>query len=98
MESWAIYFLNSKIGIDLVLCSHSMKGDQDVDDVYPEDYVELYYHTTLLYPIYSMSLSSILDSFVYNKNQKPVTEGITLYYRRVTTTRRKDKKSITNAG
>ena len=63
----------------------------EVDDVFPEDYVELYYNNTLLSSIYSMSLSSILDSFVYNKNNKP-SEGITLYYRKVSVAQRKDHR------
>eukprot|EP01119_Soliformovum_irregulare_P016979 TRINITY_DN49_c0_g1_i1.p1 TRINITY_DN49_c0_g1~~TRINITY_DN49_c0_g1_i1.p1 ORF type:complete len:1018 (-),score=253.35 TRINITY_DN49_c0_g1_i1:24-3014(-) len=63
----------------------------EVDDVFPEDYVELYYNNTLLFPIYSMSLASILDSFVFNKNSK-AAEGITLFYRKVSVAKRREHR------
>eukprot|EP01117_Protostelium_nocturnum_P009222 TRINITY_DN3301_c0_g1_i1.p1 TRINITY_DN3301_c0_g1~~TRINITY_DN3301_c0_g1_i1.p1 ORF type:complete len:1036 (-),score=352.10 TRINITY_DN3301_c0_g1_i1:40-3147(-) len=49
--------------VALFVCNRlNLNSSSASDEVFPEDFIQLYYNETPLYNIYSMSLSSILDS------------------------------------
>jgi len=78
--------------ISQLLYSKLQLDTRPVEDVFPEDYVELYYKNVPLISIYSLSLSSILESSLHKSNindeqqhsdpssERPMNE-IELFYR-----------------